>query len=63
MAPRDIEPDFMEIGFFKNLWFIIFSVVIVLFMLIGLLLIGIVYATSGIRFDPVKFGMDEFELD
>lgn len=61
-APRE-EPDFMEIGFFKNLWFWLFAVLMVLGMLIGLLLIGIFYATSGIRLDPENFGMEDLDFD
>ena len=57
------EADFMDIGFFKNLWYIIIAITMVIIVLFGLLLLGIVYSTSGIRFDPAKFGMDGLGLD
>jgi len=63
MALRDAgESDFMEIGFFKNLWFIIFAITIGISIIIGLLLMGTVYATSGIRLDPARFGLDDIDL-
>ncbi len=57
------ETDIIKIGFFKNLWFIAAAVGFVIFILIGVLLMGIVYSTSGLRFDPVKLGMDDLGFE
>ena len=54
--------DFMKIGFFQNLGFMLFAVALVISVMIGLLLLGIVYVTSGIRLDPVKLSLLDEEL-
>jgi len=59
------EADFMKIGFFKNIGFIMFAIALVISIMVGLALLGIVYLTSGIRLDPVKLNLldEELELD
>ena len=55
------EAEFMKVSQFKNAWFWIIAFLTVVVLLFGLILIGTVYLTSGIRFDPTNFGMPSLD--
>ena len=61
MAPREAEPktpDFMKIRFWDHCGIWIQVIAIVTAYLLLMIVIGIVYITSGINIDPSKYGLD-----